>query len=635
MKRWGAVAVLALGYFVFCWAIIAHATNRPFLPDIPLPFTGQPAAVQAATGELPVVGSERNLKSLLKPFTQRAHKFEEGAAEAAPAAGSNTAAVSDTHVDATSSAKTASASDYSGTNVQVQGVDEADLVKTDGTYIYQVNRQRVMIVQANPADSMKVAGKVDFSMSGFTPNELFLDGQTLVVIGTEANRAAGVRALVYDITDKQAPKQTKQVFLEGQYVSARKTGTAVYLVANKRIDPKRPEPAHYSDSASKDNATVSWEDTRYFPEAIEPNLIVVGAFRTDRPSEPAAVSAYVGSGKSIYASEKHLYVAADPRRHADETHLYKFDLLNGMVGYEGTATVPGAILNQFSMDEHMGYFRIATTRQNVRSGSKLVSTNNLYILNDKLESVGKIEDIAPGERIYSVRFMGKRAYMVTFRTVDPLFVIDVEKPEAPTILGYLKIPGYSDYLHPYDENHIIGFGKDTVEIGPYGQPAKAPEQATTALYQGMKLALFDVSDVSKPIEKFKENIGDRGTESELLRNHKALLFSRDKELLAFPVTLMEAPIQPDGSKNAAEYGTFTYQGAYIYRLNVEQGFQLRGRISHLSDQDLKKAGNHWHYNDRSVQRILYIGDTLYTLSQSQIQAHDLETLQEHGRLVLP
>jgi uncharacterized secreted protein with C-terminal beta-propeller domain len=145
--------------------------------------------------------------------------------------------------------------------------------------------------------------------------------------------------------------------------------------------------------------------------------------------------------------------------------------------------------------------------------------------------------------------MGDRGYMVTFKKVDPLFVIDLKDPRSPKILGALKIPGYSDYLHPYDENHIIGFGKDTEEVG------------NGAFYQGMKIAVFDVTDVTNPIEMFKENIGDRGTDSELLRNHKALLFSKDKNLLAFPVTVMEVKNKNKADKESIfQYGEFAFQG---------------------------------------------------------------------------
>lgn len=206
--------------------------------------------------------------------------------------------------------------------------------------------------------------------------------------------------------------------------------------------------------------------------------------------------------------------------------------------------------------------------------------------------------------------------------MDPLFVIDVKQPDSPKILGALKIPGYSDYLHPYDENHIIGFGKDAVA------------DKETAFYQGMKLALFDVTDVSKPVEKFQTVIGDRGTDSELLYDHKALLFSKEKQLLAFPVSVHELTAEQKAEKDIRAYGSFSFQGAYVYRLNEQDGFVLRGTITHLNSDDMKKAGQDWYDSAKNVERIVYIGDTLYTISRDQVKANSLQTLTETNTLML-
>ena len=275
------------------------------------------------------------------------------------------------------------------------------------------------------------------------------------------------------------------------------------------------------------------------------------------------------------------------------------------------------------MDEHGGSFRIATTKGNIWATDERISKNCLYVMDSMLSITGRIEDMAPGERIYSVRFMGDRAYVVTFKTVDPLFVIDLKDPEKPVILGALKIPGSSDDLHPYDENHIIGFGKETVEIK--GQ----------AYYQGMKVALFDVTDVSNPVQKFTEMIGDRGTDSELLSNHKALLFSKEKNLLTFPVTLMEIKDANKVKMNTLEYGEFTFQGALVYNLDLENGFKLKGRITHLSDDDYLKAGRSWYDSEKNIRRIIYIGDNLFTLSNSMIKANAMEDLKEKGGVAIP
>jgi uncharacterized secreted protein with C-terminal beta-propeller domain len=285
------------------------------------------------------------------------------------------------------------------------------------------------------------------------------------------------------------------------------------------------------------------------------------------------------------------------------------------------------------MDEFNGYFRIATTKGEPWSSRENTSKNNLYVLDADLNIVGQVEDIAPGEQIYSVRFMGNRGYLVTFKTVDPLFVVDLKDPKNPKILGALKIPGYSNYLHPYDENHIIGFGKDTVEY--VRKDTQGRELGRTAYYLGMKIAVFDVSDVQNPIEKFTEKIGDRGTESELLSNHKALYFEKDKNLLAFPVTVMEVQNQKDPSNsNFPAYGSFAFQGAYIYSLDLVNGFTLQKKVTHLNAEDYLKAGDYWYQSDKNVERILRINNILYTLSKDRIKAHNLSTFEDVADLTL-
>ena len=641
--------------------------------------------------------------------------------------------------------------DYSGTNVQVQGVDEADVVKTDGEYIYQINRQRIVIVKAYPSEKMKVESITSFNEINFNPVEMYIHGDKLVVIGNSyvnyiipqkdkeekdveekdvrksnslteknpVNQVQGkdtiqvkfkeeiqvesvqpkiypppyyysetVKAVIYDISDKSSLKKLREVDLEGYYISSRKIGPYLYLIANKYIDYYRiidksaaeyqgykAEPA-YRDTAVKDDfIDVDFKSIRYFPGCVEPNYMIIAGIDIDNIDEQAHISTYLGSGQNIYASLENLFVTITGYRQIDikpdaetstgsgengsgsnsgdgsnikpvvetpaidekiavirrpqaineeNTTIYKFALDKGNVIYRSKGEVPGRVLNQFSMDENGKFFRIATTTGQIWRDDEFTSKNNIYVLDDTLDIKGKIEDIAPGEQIYSVRFMGDRAYMVTFRTVDPLFVIDMKDPEKPEILGALKIPGYSDYLHPYDENHIIGFGKDTVELK--GQ----------AYYLGMKIALFDVTDVSNPIQKFTENIGDRGTESEVLRNHKALLFSKEKGLMALPVTVMEVKGKNKFMDNGfPEYGQFAFQGAYIYNIDLVNGFTLKGRITHLLKDDYLRSGTGWYDSDKNIYRILYIKDNLYTLSNSIIMANDLVDLKGRNQVNIP
>ena len=299
------------------------------------------------------------------------------------------------------------------------------------------------------------------------------------------------------------------------------------------------------------------------------------------------------------------------------TLVHKIGIGDGRVEYKYSAEVPGTVLNQFSMDEYNGYFRIATT-----TGSFGSAQNHIYVLDDSLNVVGRLEDLAKGESIYSARFAGNRAYLVTFKKVDPLFVIDLSEPAQPKVLGELKIPGYSDYLHPYDENHIIGIGKEATEQGDF------------AWYQGLKLSLFDVSDVENPIEISKYNIGDRGSDSYALRDHKAFLFSKDKNLLMIPALVAEIDESeyPEGVPPSA-FGVPAWQGAYVFGLDLN-GFALKGRITHNDKENI--TSRFYYYNSPyAVKRSLYIGNVLYTMSGKMLKANDLSSMDEISAVELP
>jgi len=215
--------------------------------------------------------------------------------------------------------------------------------------------------------------------------------------------------------------------------------------------------------------------------------------------------------------------------------------------------------------------------------------------------------------------MGNKCYLVTFVSIDPLFVIDLSNPTSPAVLGELKIPGYSDYLHPYDENHLIGVGKHTVEA----------DQGYFAWYQGVKIALFDVSNVSNPVEIANYTIGERGSDSPVLRDHKAFLFDRQRNLLVIPALVA----QIDRSEYPGEippyaYGKPVWQGALVFNVTLEKGFLLRGGITHIETTAEKE---NWNYY---VQRSLYIEDTLYTVSNVKVKMNDLQDLAPINEIIV-
>ncbi len=632
---------------------------------------------------LPIVGTAANLKQLLYQAKLTENAFGYLRNEALPALSGAAAekaqdSVASQAPPANSPAPSANL-DYSPTNVQVAGVDEADIVKTDGTYIYQVNIQRVIIAGAYPAENLKVVSRIDFADAKFLPQEIYVDKEHLVVIGQNINdhpiwiqegtlslevyppypQKQTVKAVIFNIEDKNQPQKVREIELEGSYVSSRKIGNALYLIANHHIpyypDQKEPIqlPSYRDTNRQEAYLPVDCADIRYFPDFIRPNFLMIAGINLAAPDDKVQVSTYLGAGENIYASTENLYVAETTYRQQvsitdrldsslktiirpigeQQTQIYRFSLSNGKTVYKGSGSVPGTLLNQFSMDEYNGYFRVATTKGEPWSSRENTSKNNLYVLDADLKVVGQIEDIAPGEKIYSVRFMGNRGYLVTYKTVDPLFVVDLKDPQSPKILGALKIPGYSNYLHPYDENHIIGFGKDSVEVAQ--KDGQGRELGRTAYYLGMKIAVFDVSDVQNPIEMFSEKIGDRGTDSELLANHKALYFSKEKNLLAFPVTVMEVQNKGDTiNEHFPPYGTFAFQGAYIYSLDLVNGFTLQKKVTHLTAEDYLKAGDYWYRSDKNVERILSIHNMLYTLSKDRIKAHNLSTFEEAADLSL-
>ncbi|MGE5449998.1 MAG: beta-propeller domain-containing protein [Methanomassiliicoccales archaeon] len=627
--------------------------------------TWKAVAIPVKVNDLPAVGTAANMKKLLEDAgvgSRQIYMMDERVMKNAAAPTATGAAVADTKTENSSG-------DYSHTNTQVAGVDEADLIKTDGQYIYQIIENKVRIIKAYPATAMTAAATLSFE-EGFYPSEIYVDGKYLVVIGSGARNYSAVnsvetkrmmfappyyrvndvsRVKVYDITDHGQPKSVRDVEVSGNLVASRKIGSAVYLVTNQNIygypgDPGFPVPLYKDSVTGNKDINIDFKDMRYFPGCITPNYLVVAGFNIDSTAK-ASVESYLGAGNQVYVSPGQLYVTANyypvgprpllmpardgvmpptPAPTNDTTRIFKFALDKGKVSYNAQGEVPGHVLNQYSMDENNGYFRVATTTENYAAVKMPSSSNGLYVLDSNLKNVGKVEGIAPGEKIYSARFLGDRAYMVTFRTVDPFYIIDLKVPTSPKILGALKIPGYSDYLHPYDANHVIGFGKDTVEMANKYEPGQ-----TNAYYLGMKMALFDVTDVKNPKQEFVENIGDRGTDSELLHNPRALLFSKEKNLIAFPVSLHQIEgSQVDQSGNFPTYGAFTWQGAYVYGLDLKQGFKLQAKITHMNSDDYMKSGYNGYDYRKMVQRIIYIKDTLYTLSPSLIKANDLNGFKE-------
>jgi uncharacterized secreted protein with C-terminal beta-propeller domain len=564
--------------------------------------------------------------------------------------------------------------DYSQTNVQVAGVDEADIVKTDGTYLYIVSRTKgtVRIVKAVPAATMQQVAEISLADASVTPNDIYVANGTLVVTGTDFNVGiakterdsmmmgkmiapgyyGNTRTFVrmYDVSSPANPKILRTLRIEGNQVSSRLIGKTMYLVTQKGtywgwdgpipLDVEKSLLPQINDSAKGgvDRAAAPCNKVMILPRVPSPQYLSVSAIPLSGTAE-IQNSVILGSAQNVYSSLENLYVSAPQWSYVwdsshpesqEKTRIYRFALSANGAELKAQGDIPGHILNQFSMDEANDTFRVATTTSPMWSNEHSRSTNALYILGMDMKQVGAVTDIAPGESIYSARFLGDRAYMVTFQQVDPFFVIDLKDAKNPKILGALKIPGYSNYLHPYDENHVIGFGKE-VDASIDADKVHSDDAVYYTAIQGMKVSIFDVTDVSNPKEQWKTVIGDRGTESPLLNDHKALLFDKDRGLLAFPITVTK---RPDGSEKSAD-GNVVFQGAYVYDISLSKGLTLKGTISHEDDPSVYlKGGMYWYGGEKDISRIVRIGDSLLTVSESQVRSNALSTLQQQGKAEL-
>lgn len=575
------------------------------------------------------------------------------------------------------------ATDFSETNIQVEGVDEPDIVKNDGKYIYVVSGQKVVIINAFPADSMEVLSEIESK----GVRDIFVNGDKLVIFGNEYSRASETTAKIYDITDRENPVLDKEIAVDGNYVTARMIGDNIYLVANQYVNRGGVILPGIAVNGMRTEIAVS--DISYFPYP-DRSYTFTNILAIDIDDGEFESQTYLtGASHTIYVSEDNIYltyskrisnkiffeeavedvfiplvpgdVAEDIRdamdsdkefrekqrevediitdysndlrgqekgdfdkklRDAGEdfqktlakkievTIIHKIGIDGLDIEYKENGEVPGHLLNQFSMDEFEGNFRVATTTGNTWGQGN--SLNHMYVLDEDLKVIGSVDDLAEGERIYSVRFMGKRAYMVTFRQVDPLFVIDLSDPENPEVLGQLKVTGFSSYLHPYDENHIIGIGKEATEQGRV---------------QGVKIAIFDVSDVENPIETAKYEVDKRWSDSNALYDHKAFLFDKEKNLLVLPMSYSEKT-----GVHANGYDIFkNWQGAFVFNIASDE-ISLRGKIDHMKDNTDNRG---YYYSQYAVQRSLYMDDTLYTISRTLIKANELDDLTFIDEVELP
>jgi len=532
---------------------------------------------------------------------------------------------------------------HSQTNEQVAGVSEGDIVKTDGRYIYAMSQHsnELRIIRADGAN-LEVVSTINYD--GVWSQEFYLIGNDrLVIVGSEHvplrplpggggaiaevdiaepdyyygwNQSSFTIVVIYDISDRSAPTELRRVSMEGWNISSRVIGSTVYLATNKHIwgvpfnqaDSTAIMPFSRDSDVDDTYGAISFDRIFYVPGTEDTSYLIVGALDVyaDDPFEPTA---YLGAGSNLYMSQNAMYISntrwVQEEQFGDmlmrsawfggkqKTDIMRFAINGTEISYTGKGAVDGAPINQYSMDEHRGYFRIATTDWGVGTYVTVLSAADM-------RTVGRTEPMAPDETMQSMRFMGDMGYVVTFEMVDPLFTIDLSDPYNPRVLGELKIPGFSQYLHPVGDGLLLGIGRDTQEL--YTRDSRGVETVVGFRDVGLKASLFDVSNPFDPKEVDVLILGEGW--AEVSHNPRALMSDSARGLYGFTAERW------DNRGN--------WSGDAVILLVADGQLSIATTLS---------TGNHYGIYG---SRLCFIGNTLYFVHNYGIAAYDYNSFARLG-----
>lgn len=533
----------------------------------------------------------------------------------------------DSATSGTSPNAPASSADYSDTNMQVSGVQESDIVKTDGKYIYVVSGNTVRVVSATNG-ALQTTFTLDFSQdedneknaqyTDVSVSELYLCGNKLVVTASQYDYTRYDKntsyysmftkrktvALVYDVADPSNPLLQKQYSIDGSELSSRMVGTTLYLVSNyypsynnfQKDNLVTYVPFYFDGSESK---LLPADSINVADPTVNGRYVIVAGIETAGETEFVSVDAILGGGSTVYASLGNLYVFGEKYKSNESgesttTIISRFSLDNGTVSYKASGMVDGSMINQFAADECDGCLRVATTVESSEYSYIMLDTADstrltkykkysvLTVLDENLQKIGETLHFGENENIKSVRFSGEIAYVVTFRNTDPLFAIDVSDPRNPTILSALKIPGFSDYMQPFGDGLLFGFGRDA--------------DVFSGGVTGLKLSMFDVSDPTGV--KVLATLVDSSTSYSVASyNHKAILVDKEKNLIGFA----------------------TNAGYQLYSYDAENARFVRLAELSISQQEREQ----YYYYSSFGARGLYIGDYFYVLNGNYIVSYSM------------
>ncbi|MCM1364477.1 MAG: beta-propeller domain-containing protein [Faecalibacterium sp.] len=507
---------------------------------------------------------------------------------------------------------------FNQTNRQVENVDESNIIKNDGRYLYIIsNTATLNIVDTQTMKKIysKNFGSKDDDIQ-IDIEQMHLIGNRLVLIGSKYdlnrfhNTATGVGCcgvpdyitdtmlILFDISDKSNVKEIKRITQSGTRISTRVIGNVLYTATGYVADVTDKDTIDETAVPSINGEKFTHNDI--YRDAARNNVnqyIVLSAWDTANENTAIGKVSVLGEGYEVYCTSSKMYITgneidpSDSQMMLSRTKIYSFSLNQTNIDYDSCSVVPGSIDDQYSIDEHNGYLRIATTVYNYKNG---IYQSNVYVLDSKLNIVGELEDIAKNEQIKSARFIGDMAYIVTYRNTDPLFAVDLSDPASPKITGKIKLPGFSTYLHPVSDSLIVGFGYSGNE--------------ETADMISFKISLFDVSDSNNPKEVDSRVINDAG--SDINNDPKALMFYPEKNLIGIPLYYYH------GNNDRFNPYDTTH---HFKTLKIENGQFIDGI-------DVIHTIGHNDYT--SLFRGCYIGDKLYTITDLSVMEHNITSGQE-------
>ncbi|RHR85760.1 hypothetical protein DWW33_11495 [Roseburia sp. AF15-21] len=445
--------------------------------------------------------------------------------------------------------------DYSTTNLQMEGVDESDIAKIDGSYIYTVEDKYIVITDIRDGKLEEVTrflpkdcGAADRVM------EIYVDGDQLILVvqGYETSLGESSKAgsdkensdkessdeeiavsdasedsafcykmngksttqiQVYSIVDRRNPEFEGRLIQDGYYNTSRKIGDVVYLFTQYHMtsDVVGYVEKEYTSVIPKVNGEKVAAGEIYLPESSGESGILVSSLDVNKPDKVLDSKLVISGYAQTYISKDALYLYEEDYDGAMITNIAKFALDEGRISGVAATAVRGYVRDTFAINASDGYLRVLTTDYSTED-----EVNALYILDENLKLTGQLTGIAPGEEIYAARFMGNTGYFVTYRNTDPLFTVDLSDPAKPEIIGELKVTGFSEYLHFWDDTHLLGIGYESDE--------------KTGNIENIKLSMFNIENPGEVTEEAKLVLKDVDY-SEALYDYKSVIISKDKNLI--------------------------------------------------------------------------------------------------------